>query len=134
ISDEVIVQRDPEWLVRNSEQPTVPETDVYNATYAVRHDQVVVLNRSYISQPAPRVVQPIETLAHAIHADAFANETANETTTSLADANATDSERGTSAASETSATGTSSGSSPGLGVAGAIGALLAALALARRWE
>lgn len=93
ISDETVVEYDPDWLVLNSDGPSIPMTDAFNATTAVERDQSVVLNADYISQPAPRIVIPITKLAKTFHPDAYAaanttespSETSSPTTTDGAD-------------------------------------------------
>lgn len=79
ISDEVVTDTDPEWIVVTDDNPTIPEEDAYQETTAVQEDNVVVVNGSNMSQPAPRVVEPITEMAQAFHADAF--EQAEETPT-----------------------------------------------------
>lgn len=84
ISQEIVVDTDPEWIVVNDGATQVPKTTVYNNTYAVRHDQIVVLKEEYISQPAPRIVLSVIKLTKALHPDAYdaaARETPTETTT-----------------------------------------------------
>ncbi|GGL42201.1 cobalamin-binding protein [Halarchaeum grantii] len=126
INEETIVERNPEWIIRNSQDPTVPETAAYNSTDAVKNGNVIVLNYNYLNQPAPRVVQPITALAQAMHPEAFA--AANATTT-------TDEPSATTTqanATTTSAAETTSGGSPGFGVIAALVGALAALATATR--
>ena len=80
VSPEVIVEQDPEWIVRPS---TLPESEIrtagYNQTTAIRLDQIVVVDANLANQPAPRIVHPIEAIAKALHAAAYA--AANETPT-----------------------------------------------------
>lgn len=79
LGEEVVVQGDPEWLLLNSDGPQVPRSPAYNSTTAVRQNQTVVVNGDYVSQPGPRIVQPVVTLAKALHPEAYA--TANATAT-----------------------------------------------------
>jgi iron complex transport system substrate-binding protein len=81
ISPETVVQQDPEWIVLNEDQPTVPETDAYNATTAVQEGNTVVLDRNYLSQPAPRIMQPLRKLARTFHPEAYAAANATGTPT-----------------------------------------------------
>jgi iron complex transport system substrate-binding protein len=81
ISPETVVQQDPEWIVLNEDQPTVPETDAYNATTAVQEGNTVVLDRNYLSQPAPRIMQPLRKLARTFHPEAYAAANAMGTPT-----------------------------------------------------
>ncbi|WP_435101364.1 PGF-CTERM-anchored ABC transporter substrate-binding protein [Halarchaeum sp. P4] len=125
INPETIVNQNPEWIIRNSQNPTVPKTAAYNSTDAVKNGNVIVLDYNYLNQPAPRVVQPITRLAKAMHPDAFAaaNQTTTNASTTTTTGNAT-----TTTAAET----TTSGGSAGFGVAAALAGLLAALAMATR--
>jgi iron complex transport system substrate-binding protein len=77
ISPETVVAEDPEWIVLNSDAPAVPRSDAYNSTTAVREGNTVVLDADEISQPAPRIVVPIRTLAEALHPGAVAALTAD---------------------------------------------------------
>jgi len=63
ISDEVVAEQTVEWLLLNSGSPEVPDREAYQQTEAVQNDQTVVLNANNISQPAPRIVDPIRTLS-----------------------------------------------------------------------
>lgn len=81
LNQEVVVQQNPEWIVLNSGSPTVPKTAAYNGTYAVKHDQVVVVDRNLISQPAPRIIQPIRKLVRSFHPEAYAAAKATPTPT-----------------------------------------------------
>lgn len=119
VSPEVVVARNPQWILKTSDVAPLPATEAYNGTVAVQNDQVLVLNPNYTSQPAPRTVQVVERLAKTFHPEAFA--AANETTTATTTAAST-----TASATSESTTATST---PGIG---AVGALLA-LVLAGRW-
>jgi iron complex transport system substrate-binding protein len=103
----------------------------------VQEGNVVVLNANYISQPAPRVIRPVRTLAQALHPEAYAqaNATATptptptetpETTTQAVDDTP---ETTTQAVDDTPETTTST---PGFGVVVALLSTLLAALLARR--
>ncbi|GGL65672.1 PGF-CTERM-anchored ABC transporter substrate-binding protein [Halocalculus aciditolerans] len=126
INQETVVEQNPQWIMRNSQDPTVPKNAAYNSTDAVKNGNVIVLDYNYLNQPAPRVVQPITKLAKAMHPDAW--EAANATTTTQASESTTTQANATT----TPATETTSATSPGFGVAGALVGLLAALAVATR--
>lgn len=79
ISEEVVVEQDPDWIVLNSDDPAIPNSNAYNNTTAVQQDQVVVVQIEHINQPAPRIVHAITKLAKQFHPDAYA--TANTTPT-----------------------------------------------------
>jgi iron complex transport system substrate-binding protein len=73
ISREVVRERNPEWLVRNS-RDEVPDDPVYRETSAVRNDRIVVVNVDYLNQPAPRsIVRAVRTIARAVHPGATAD-------------------------------------------------------------
>lgn len=71
ISEEVVVSRDPEWMVLNSDNPTVPDSQAYEQTTAARAGNTVTVDANYISQPAPRIVQPMLTIVRALHPDEY---------------------------------------------------------------
>jgi hypothetical protein len=73
LSDEKRVEalsEDPDWIIIESGD-SVPRTDLYNQTTAVRKDQILTVNTNYINQDAPRIVTPLERMARAFHPDAF---------------------------------------------------------------
>lgn len=138
ISKETIINQNPQWIIRNDQQPTVPHNQAYNSTDAVKHGNVVVLNRNYISQPAPRVIQPITKLAKTLHPQAYADanatqETSANASTTLATTNTTQTATANASTSVTStsttAQGTTSANTPGFGIGVAIIGLLSALAV-----
>ena len=147
ISEETIIDQNPQWIVRNDQQPTVPRSQAYNSTDAVKQGNVVVLNRNYISQPAPRVVQPITTLARTLHPDAYAAANVTQGASATASASATGTGEPTSptgtnastaaAGASPSTPGTTATTTPGFGVGvgvACVGVLsaVAAVAVARR--
>ncbi len=70
ISQEVIADEDPAWIITPS-QDGVPESEPpFNTTTAVQNDQVLVVNADLISQAGPRVVDPLQTMAEAFYPDA----------------------------------------------------------------
>ena len=71
ISQEVVAQQTVEWLLLNSAGPTVPQSPAYQETIAVKENRTVVLDRNYVSQPAPRIVEPITKLSKAFYPDAY---------------------------------------------------------------
>ncbi len=131
ISDEVVVARDPGWLVVNDFDGQPPRNDVYNATTAAQEGNVVVVDANHINQPAPRVVLAIKKLAQAFHPEAY--EQAQ--TTPTADATPTPTDSGTPTAtaspSPTDTPATDEGS-PGFGPVAALLAVLAAALVATR--
>lgn len=69
ISEEVVVAQDPDWLVL-SEGAEIPEEAT--GTTAVEQDQIVRVDSDAISQPGPRMVEPVEAMAEAFHPEAIA--------------------------------------------------------------
>lgn len=72
ISEEVVVNASPEWIVLNSDDPGLPDSEALNQTTAVQEDNVVVVEVEHLNQPAPRNVLAIETLIEHFHPDAYA--------------------------------------------------------------
>ena len=67
LSAEVMLERDPHWFIRGS--VPVPDVSPYDRTTAGRNDRVIVVDANYMNQPAPRIVQPIVTIAETLHPD-----------------------------------------------------------------
>jgi iron complex transport system substrate-binding protein len=91
ISDEVVANESPEYLIVSNEAPEViPKTEAYNTTPAVQNDQVIRINANYLNQPAPRTIQVIEDFASEWHPEAYesAKESYAETTTEGAETTA----------------------------------------------
>ncbi|WP_115863767.1 PGF-CTERM-anchored ABC transporter substrate-binding protein [Halorussus litoreus] len=149
ISEEVVVQQNPEWIVQIGQFGAYPQTEAYNSTDAVQNDQILTVTNENVSQPAPRVVNAVVAMAQAFHPDAYAeaaaDSTTDDSTTTTAepttDETATDittaapTETTTTEAAmqdETTTTDESSGSIPGFGASAAVAALVGAVLLARR--
>jgi iron complex transport system substrate-binding protein len=146
ISEEVIVEQDPEWIVQVGQFGVVPQTEAYNNTHAVQNDQIVTVSSENLSQPAPRVVNALVTMAQAFHPDAYAEANATtteqtETTEAMSDTETTTDltteTTTTEGAMEEATTTTEAGSDasegiPGFGVPAAVAALAGAVLLARR--
>ena len=133
ISEEVVIQQNPEWIVLNGDDPTVPQSAAYNETDAVKQNRTVVLDRNYVNQPAPRIVRPVTKLAKAFHPEAYAAANATETTDAETTVEATEraAEGATPSGTSTAETTESSGQ-PGFGVTATLVALAAVALLARR--
>ena len=127
ISKEVVVERNPQWIVFDSDR-SIPEE--YGATAAAKNDQTVVLNRNYVNQPGPRIVLPITKLAKTFHPEAYEQANVTTTTTTTAD----DGDATTTTADDGDATTTTVESSgqPGFGAGVAAVALAGVALLARR--
>jgi iron complex transport system substrate-binding protein len=72
ISDEVVVERNPEWIVTTGSLDRLESNSAYSNTSAIRNNQTVVLDSNLLSQPAPRVIVPITHLATQLHPGASA--------------------------------------------------------------
>jgi iron complex transport system substrate-binding protein len=158
LSSEFIVEQDPTWLVAtynpgvgtNASTPPkqlLPDTAGLNQTTAWEEDNLAAVNQNYLNQPAPRVVYPLQKIASELHPVAYAranqttttastttpSTTATEATTATATTTtATTTATSTRTTTATTATTTESGGQPGVGVVGALLALLAALVVRRR--
>lgn len=136
ISPEVLVEQDPQWIVRSSDlPPSELRGPAWNGTTAVRRGQVVVVDGNLANQPAPRIVEPIETIAKALHPAAYAAANATARAAAQPTAAATDSPTTASVAAAggpTTTTRPGAADQPGFGPAVAVGALLAFGLLRRR--
>lgn len=120
ISEEVVAEQDPEWVIHPSDAP-LPQGEPYTSTTAYQQNQTLEVNANYMNQPAPRVVIPMAKLAKAFHPDAYAD--ANATTTATAQPGTTE-----------PATPGGETSQPGFGLSAMVAALaLVAVLLGRRF-
>lgn len=152
LSAEIVADQDPQWILLQTGAPA-PSGAPYNETTAMQNDQVLRVDANYLSQPAPRVVIALETMAQALHPEAFQQtETATETqtvqTTTAAEdtatpansetmaendgATATDTTATTAEDDSATVTETTSGSGPGFGLLAPLAALAGAALLAAR--
>ncbi|WP_135663435.1 PGF-CTERM-anchored ABC transporter substrate-binding protein [Halorhabdus rudnickae] len=69
ISNEVIVNQDPDWIVVPS-GVDVPSGSGINGTTAVQEGQVLRVDRNFMHQAGPRVTHPLEAMATTFHPDA----------------------------------------------------------------
>ncbi len=72
LSQETVVDTDPDWIVLNSNSPEIPEGEGYEQTTAVQEDQVIIVDINHLNRPAPRVVHGVTAMAEAFHGDAYA--------------------------------------------------------------
>lgn len=70
ISDEVVVETDPEWIVSPSHSG-LPDETAYESMTAMQKNQTLVVDENIVSQAAPRVVIPLRQMAIAFHPSAF---------------------------------------------------------------
>ncbi|WP_128477967.1 PGF-CTERM-anchored ABC transporter substrate-binding protein [Halorussus pelagicus] len=139
ISEEVIVQQNPEWIIQLGAFGAYPQTEAYNGTNAVKNGQVLTVSNENISQPAPRVVHAVVKMAQAFHPDAYAEANTTTTTVETTEAPDTTTDAATTAedamqeaTTETTTADSSTGSIPGFGVSAALAALAGAAMLAGR--
>ena len=106
LSDEVILETDPELIIVNDDDAAILDEEPYASTTAGVDDNYVVIPVHYLNQPAPRsVIESTETLATAVEALQTSEEPSADDT---------------------------SAEVPGFGVVAAVIAMLAAGLLARR--
>ena len=131
ISDETVIQQDPQWLIVNTFDGQPPQTDAYNATTAVQEGNVVVVDTNHFNQPAPRVVLAIKKLAQTFHPEAYeqAQSTPTPSPSPSPSPSPTDSQTPTASPTETPE---SDEGSPGFGPVAALVALAAAALVAIR--
>lgn len=69
LSQEVVVDRDPEWLLYTDSFPEPPVGEGLANVTAMREDQHIVLDANAISQPSPALVDAIETIHETVYGD-----------------------------------------------------------------
>ncbi|SFR40019.1 MULTISPECIES: PGF-CTERM-anchored ABC transporter substrate-binding protein [Halorubrum] len=152
LSDEVILEANPELILVTDPEAAILDTEPYASTTAGTEDSYVVMNVNYLNQPAPRsVIESTTTLSNAVvelrseggestdgadDGDSSGNGTATDgaddgSSTDGADGNETDLTAADGNESDGSA-GETGAESPGFGVVAAALALLATGLLARR--
>lgn len=77
LSEEVVLEQNPDWIIQNSENPIGVRPSVLNQTTAIQHNQTVTIQIEHLNQPAPRIVYAITKLAESFYPEAYA--TANTT-------------------------------------------------------
>jgi len=134
LNDEIVADRNPQWVVRPAGSP-LPSGPPWNGTDAYVLGQTLTVDNNLISQPGPRVVEPMQNMSEAfqntrqVPTDTPAEGgTPTETTTD-------DGDGGVDPGAETPDPGTNSGGQPGFGaVTALVAAVVGLLALARRTE
>lgn len=73
ISDEVVVEEDPEWIIYGTADPEMEPMLGEGAmeTTAYEEDQLVAVDSNAVNQPAPHVVHAIETIVETVHPEAY---------------------------------------------------------------
>lgn len=130
ISMETIVVQNPDWLILNKGLPTSAiQMHAYNHTTAVKKGQIVRINPNYANQPAPRVVIAIETIAKALHPEAFEESQTSPTPTPAEETQGEDTaaEASPTATPTPVRTPTESPGQPGFGLLAALVAILGTL-------
>jgi len=106
-----------------------PQDSVIRNTTAWEEGNIVVVDTNHLSQPAPRIVEPMTQMAQAFHPEVYADANTTTTTTTTAAPTTTTAD---APATTTTTDGESGGGVPGFGVPAAIVAVLGAALLARR--
>ncbi|WP_207588801.1 PGF-CTERM-anchored ABC transporter substrate-binding protein [Halomontanus rarus] len=144
ISQEVVVEEDPEWIVYGADEegqdPGLGEGAMNTTAY--EQDQLVAVDANAVNQPGPHVVYAIETIVEAIHPEAYEEAQAQlegaESDEDEGDdgANESDDADGTNEsaddANETDEDGDEDDPLPGFGVPVAVAAVLSALGIGLR--
>ncbi|WP_058365888.1 PGF-CTERM-anchored ABC transporter substrate-binding protein [Haloparvum sedimenti] len=144
ISDEVVLELDPEWIVVNSRGDSALDEEPYASTTAGEEGNAVYLEVHWLNQPAPAsVVNTIHDMTRQVHGDVYDNSTyveRSEISVEAEDEADSDTEEptettevpATTEAPETTGDGTSGDSAPGFGAVVTLVAVLgSALAAAR---
>jgi iron complex transport system substrate-binding protein len=136
ISEEVVVAENPDWIVTTSER-NIPYSAALNSTTAVQEGQIVVVNGNYLSQPGPRITDPLTKINDAFEAATDSSETTTttvdeETTTSSEETGTETTASAGTTTEDTESDDTGSGFGPGVGAVGAIVAIVAAVLVGRR--
>jgi len=71
LSNEIVTERDPEWIVQNGPFGAVPNTPAFNGTTAVQEGNVVQVDRNFMTQNGPKNVEALKTIAAALHPEAY---------------------------------------------------------------
>ena len=137
LSEEFIADQDPEFVVvsvypeqlGNESRSYIPQDSVIRNTTAWEEGNIVVVDTNHLSQPAPRIVEPMTQMAQAFHPEVYADANTTTTTTTTAAPTTTTAD---APATTTTTDGESGGGVPGFGVPAAIVAVLGAALLARR--
>jgi putative ABC transporter PGF-CTERM-modified substrate-binding protein len=89
LSDEVILETDPELLIVTSPDAAILDEQPYASTTAGAEESYVVMDRNYLNQPAPRsVIESAETLAAGV--EEFQAENTCEFPVTVTDATGTE--------------------------------------------
>ncbi|AXR78089.1 PGF-CTERM-anchored ABC transporter substrate-binding protein [Natrarchaeobaculum sulfurireducens] len=121
VSEEVVLDADPEWIVYGADFGEPPVAESVMGTTAYQNEQFVAVDSQFMSQPGPLVVEAIDEIAQVVHGDEFEDDAAA--------ADDADGEADDTGGDETDATDGDAESIPGFGVAVAALALIGAIGL-----
>lgn len=71
VNPETVANLSVDWIVYPGTPAAIPQNEAWNQTTAVQEGNVVAVDRNRISQPAPRVVLAVRTLAKTWYPDAY---------------------------------------------------------------
>ncbi|TYL37123.1 ABC transporter substrate-binding protein [Natronococcus pandeyae] len=127
ISEEDIIEEDPEWIIYEDSAEEPPVSESVMGTTAYQNEQFVEVDAQQFNQPGPLVVLAIEEIVQEIHPDAYAEAEAElEAGSDDADDDASDDDAADDADTDDEAA--DDDTIPGFGVPAAVAALLALLA------
>ncbi|MFB6125732.1 MAG: PGF-CTERM-anchored ABC transporter substrate-binding protein [Halolamina sp.] len=130
LSAEVVVERDPIFLVVTAQSDDLLSQSPWNQTTAGEQGNTVTVETQYINQPAPRsVVYGVRNLTEGFHPDAGAQA---EWTSRSEVSVATETETETATATDSATAETTESAGPGFGAVAAVVGVLAASLLAFR--
>jgi len=141
LSEEVLLQLDPEYIVVNDRNATMLDTEPYASTTAGEQNNSIYLKTRWLNQPAPRsVVYTTHNMTAQVHSGLYSEDTfvarSEITVKAESEVEATEEPSTPTATTESTetmdATETSEGSAPGFGVTAALVAMLAAALVAAR--
>lgn len=121
ISEEVIIEEDPEWIIYGAYLGEPPAMEALQSTTAWEEEQFVAVDSNAMSQPGPHVVDAIEQIASEVHAESYAEVTGNQSNSSDDGNDSTADDDGSTDDTDDSDV------IPGFGVAAALVALLSAI-------
>ncbi|SIR66590.1 iron complex transport system substrate-binding protein [Haladaptatus litoreus] len=133
ISKEVVVKQDPDWIILNNQDPSVPDEAGYRNLSAVQENRTIEIPIEYMNQPAPRMVYAVTNLTKRFYPDAYAAANSSITDTTTATSETTTKTASAPAESEETMT-TESNGQPGFGVTSVVVAMLGTLLFVRRWQ
>jgi iron complex transport system substrate-binding protein len=140
LNEEIVADRNPQWVVRPAGSP-LPSGEPWDGTDAYVLGQTLTVDNNLISQPGPRVVQPMQNMSEAFQStEQVATDTPTTTgtdtpTTTGGMTETTETTEGmeTTETTQTTSAGATSDGQPGFGpVTALVAAALAGLAVALR--